>query len=214
MKNNVLKCATFPSGPIETNMYLAYSSDGDAALIDPVDLTDALLEFIGKLNLKIGAMLITHTHVDHMHAAALAVERFGVPLYMHGAAEKMREFYEDSCEMLDFPKNSIPKAYIACDKMEKISFGGAELSVITSPGHSPCGLMFYCENFLISGDTLFKGSIGRYDLLLASLPLLYQSLKKLNAFPDDLTVYPGHGPSTTLGYERKNNPYFAFSTKK
>jgi glyoxylase-like metal-dependent hydrolase (beta-lactamase superfamily II) len=214
MKNNDLKCVAFQAGPIETNMYLAYSKEGDAALIDPVELTDQLLEYIGKQNLKIGAVLITHTHVDHMHAASAAVEKFGAPLYIHGAAEKMRQFYQDTCEMLDFSKNSIPGNYIACEKLEKISFGESELSVITSPGHSPCGLMFYCKNFLISGDTLFKGSIGRYDLLLASLPLLYQSLKKLNDFPDDLLVFPGHGSSTTLGFERKNNPYFAFSSKK
>jgi len=214
MKNNDLKCAVFPAGPIETNMYLVYAEQGDAALIDPVELTDKLLEFISRSKLKIGAILITHTHVDHMHAASLAVEKFNVPIYMHSAAEKMRQFYEETCEMLDFPRNTIPNDYIACDKLEKIAFGDAELSILTSPGHSPCGLMFYCDKFLISGDLLFKGSIGRYDLHLASLPLLYQSLKKLSSFPDELVIYPGHGPSTTLGFERKNNPYFAFSSKK
>ncbi|MBL8027877.1 MAG: MBL fold metallo-hydrolase [Fibrobacteres bacterium] len=207
MKTENLKCLAFPSGPLETNTYLVHSEAGDAAIVDPVELNSALFTKINELKLIVRALLITHTHVDHIYSISEYASKFNVPVYMHSAAEKMRDFYTESCEMLGFGSNTMPKEYFACDRLETIQFGQSKLSVITSPGHSPCGIMYMADDFIITGDTLFKGSIGRYDLHLASLPLLYQSLKKLAPFQDDVKIYPGHGPSTTLGYERKTNHF-------
>ncbi len=207
MNQTKLTVLQFIEGPLETNSYIVFADNGDAALIDPAHISEQILASIKDHGLTIKAILATHSHVDHIYDAVAALDRFNCPLYMHSAAEKLRVFYNHSCELLGFAENEMIRNYTPCEKLQSINFGTASLSITTTPGHSPCGLIFYTEGLMFSGDLLFCGGIGRYDLPHASLPLLYQSLKKLNNFHDDTVVYSGHGLTTSMKKEREGNRY-------
>jgi hydroxyacylglutathione hydrolase len=202
-----MKYQRFILGPLETNGYVLWDPSGEAALVDPVVPAAEIFEFLDKGKLSVRAILITHSHVDHLHGAEEAARRFDVPIYMHSAAEKLREFYEESCVWLGFEPRPMPKGYLPADKTESIRLGEEELRFITTPGHSPCGISLAAGAFVVTGDLLFKGCIGRYDLPFASLPLLYQSLKKIKTLSPALEVLPGHGPLTTLDLELRTNEY-------
>jgi hydroxyacylglutathione hydrolase len=197
----------FVLGPIETNSYLLFSPDRQAAIVDPVEISAEMAESIGRQRLEVKFILVTHSHVDHVHAAGELSDRFKAPIIMHSGAEKMRPFYRESCAMLGFPVNDLPSDYIAADKTGSVSLGDETLSILTTPGHSPCGISFAAGSLVVTGDLLFKGTIGRYDLPFASLAVLYNSLKKIKALPPGLAVLPGHGPVSTLKSELRFNEY-------
>jgi hydroxyacylglutathione hydrolase len=197
----------FILGPIETNAFVVFSPESEAALVDPVLLSPEMLSFIEERGLAVKAVLITHSHADHLHGAATAAERFRAPVYMHSAAEKMRSFYRESCVMLGFEPSEMPEQYIPAETAAPLRLGNHEISFITTPGHSPCGISLLSDTFVITGDLLFEDDIGRYDLPFSSLPLLYNSLKKIKALSPTLEVLPGHGPLTTLRRELDHNPY-------
>ena len=197
----------FVLGPIETNSFVINSDNGAAALVDPVELSTGMIDYISREKLSIKAVLITHSHVDHIHAAGEAASRFKAPLYMHSGAEKLRSFYRESCDRLGFARNEMPPDYLPADRAAPLLLGTHEIRFITTPGHSPCGISLLADTFVITGDLLFQGDIGRYDLPFSSLPVLYNSLKKIKALDPSLAVLPGHGPLTTLAEELEHNEY-------
>lgn len=198
---------TFPSGPIETNVYVLYTASGEAAIVDPVLFSDAMNRWIAGKKLSVKAVLLTHAHADHNYEAEKTAAFFKVPVFLHPGAEKIRDFFENSCVKLGFARKTMLTGYQPLEDGRQIALGPETLTAITTPGHTPCGVAFECANLLVTGDVLFQGGIGRYDLPGASLPLLYQSLKKIMALKGDRVVLPGHGPSTTLEEERASNPY-------
>src|SRR3989339_561543 len=169
----------FVLGPIETNSYVIHDGRGNGVLVDPADVDAGQTGFIESNHLKITAILITHSHVDHVYAAGELSTRFSAPLFMHEAAEKFRDFYRESCGHLGYPENELPCDYTPLGKVKTIPVGQEALTVLPTPGHSACGVSFLAEDFILTGDLLFKGSIGRYDLPGASLTALYSSLKKI-----------------------------------
>jgi hydroxyacylglutathione hydrolase len=194
-------------GPIETNTYIIYSRDAQAAIIDPALASPEIFEFITAKKLSVCAVILTHSHVDHVHGAQEAADRFRAPIYMHSGAEKLRSFYSESCSRLGFSPNSLPENYQPAEKAGAITLGAESVTLITTPGHSPCGISLTADTFVITGDLLFQDDIGRYDLPFASLPALYNSLKKIKALPPALEILPGHGPTTTLKRELEHNEY-------
>lgn len=195
---------TLPSGPFDTNAYVvACPTTKKAAIIDPApESYDKILNTIESNHLKPELVLLTHSHWDHIAEVAQIKKKYHLPVYIHA---------------LDAPNLESPGAdklpcWIAIegvhpDKLLKegeiISVGDLQFHVIHTPGHTPGGVCFYCpkENVLISGDTLFKGTIGNISFPTASPSSMWESLKKLSKLPKETIVYPGHGPSTTIGTE-------------
>jgi glyoxylase-like metal-dependent hydrolase (beta-lactamase superfamily II) len=126
---------------------------------------------------------------------------------MHEKAEVLRPFFRASCEMHGFAEKEMLEKYTPLNRMEFLQVGKEKLRILLTPGHSLCGVSLASDTFVITGDTLFKGDMGRYDLPGSSLPQLYASLKKLAALPDDLDVLPGHLELSTLALEKRENEY-------
>jgi glyoxylase-like metal-dependent hydrolase (beta-lactamase superfamily II) len=196
----------FVLGPLETNSYVLYAGT-DAYIIDPVVLAEEMGTFIQQEGLKVQAIIATHSHVDHIYDARETADYHHVPVYMNNGAEKLRDIFADSCLMLGFESKEMVRDYKNLDAGTQITLGEERLEVLQTPGHSPCGISLRTADILVTGDLLFKGSIGRYDLPHASMVVLYNSLKKVKALPDSLKILPGHGPESELGEEKRTNEF-------
>ena len=194
----------FASGPIETNTYiLGCSKTSKACVIDaPQGCLHKIEKILEKNELTLSKILFTHSHWDHTAEAFLLKERFKVPLLIHKLdAHNLIEPGSDELPLF-FPVQGI-KPDTLLEDGDLISVGELELEVIATPGHTPGGVCFYLakEQILFSGDTLFKNSMGRVDFPQSSATNMWKSLKRLAALPPQTKVFPGHGPSTTIGAE-------------
>jgi glyoxylase-like metal-dependent hydrolase (beta-lactamase superfamily II) len=204
----MIKVETVISGDIQTNCYLIYDSNSKAALIiDPGQDDIKVIAEIERLKIKPEMLINTHGHFDHIIADDIIRDKFNIPLAVH----------KDEIEMIMDPAKNIsafygmptavkqPEIVLQDGQIVKLSF--TQFQVLHTPGHSRGGICLLFDKFLISGDTLFKCDIGRTDLENGSFEILMSSLEKLKKLAPSLIVYPGHGESTILDYELKNNPY-------
>ena len=201
---------TLTLGPFESNCYIVFRKACRSALIiDPGDGVPEILEFIRKHELKVIAYPITHGHIDHVYGLARVYAKHPAPIAMHPEDSRwafteinaMRPFYETP--------EAPPEIARSFKEGQEWEDAGMKYTIIETPGHSPGGVcLYFKENgILFSGDTLFRGSVGRTDLLGGDGAVLAKSLPRLLELPDDTIVFPGHGPSTTIGVERKTNPF-------
>lgn len=204
---------SFTVNPFQENSYIAHDN-GRAVVIDPGfsggSERSQALDYLAANDLTVERLLLTHAHVDHIIDCAYWADSYGMQFEMHeadlpllkGAAQQALLF---GVEMHDPP---IPTQFLS--EGDTIDVGNAGWTVIETPGHSP-GSICLCDEehgFVISGDVLFNGSIGRTDLWRGSMDTLLESIKsKLLVLADDTIVYPGHGPRTTIGHERAYNPF-------
>lgn len=194
----------FPFGPLSTNAILiACLKTKRAAVVDPsLGSTGAILAEVAEKGLIIEKILLTHSHWDHFADAHLLKTKTGAPLYIHPLDAKNLEHPGADGIPLYVPIHSVtPDLFL--NEGDQITVGHLKLQVIHSPGHSPGSVCFYLpeEKFLISGDTLFEGSIGNLRLPTAEPLHMWESLKKLAKLPPDTQVVPGHGGDTTIGQE-------------
>ncbi len=195
----------FSSGPIETNtILLGCPLTKKGAVIDvPLESSAWLTRRIQALDLKVEKILLTHSHWDHIAEVKLLQELLGASVYIH--AEDRANLEQPGTDELPlmFSIEGIKPSGLLTDG-EIIMVGTLEIKVIHTPGHSTGSVCFYLEKekVLISGDTLFRGTMGRIDFPKSRPDLMKSSLKKLAALPSDTQVFPGHGPSTTIGTER------------
>jgi hydroxyacylglutathione hydrolase len=195
----------FPSGPLETNAYLlACETTKHAAIIDaPPESAELLLNRIEELSLAVDMILLTHSHWDHIAEVADLKEALKVPVYIHlDDAGNLENPGADKLPLF-FPLKGIkPDGYLTDG--QQIAVGKLEITVLHTAGHSPGCVCFYmpAENVLLSGDTLFRGTIGNLSLPTARPEAMWKSLKKLAALPAQTKVYPGHGGPTTIGAEK------------
>ena len=186
-------------GTIGTNSYVIYQEDSKAAVvIDPSDDASLVRTKIKALSLRVQAILLTHAHFDHGGDAEQIRKLTGAPVYLHPADRDMPSWLTHGL-----------KADRDLAEGQELDFEGLRLKVLHTPGHSPGSVCFLCEDKLFAGDTLFAGSCGRTDLWGGSWPEMLRSLRRLAALEGDYVLYPGHGEESTLGEERRWNPYMA-----
>jgi hydroxyacylglutathione hydrolase len=199
-------------GLLQENCYiLGCEATRNGVIIDPGDNARAILKVVAQQALHIEKIINTHAHFDHVMAVDPVRAATGAPFYLHEAdLPILRDTPERVRLWLDTEVAPIrdPDYYLTHGQI--IQVGQEELEVRFTPGHAPGHVVFvhHAGRQVFGGDTLFQGSIGRYDLPLADGPTLLHSIREqLLTLPDDYTVYPGHGPATTIGEERAFNPY-------
>lgn len=204
----------FSFNPFYENTYILSDASGECVIIDPgchiSKEEEELKSYIENNNLKPVKLLNTHCHIDHVFGNQFVADAWKLGLEMHRDDLAVLESFPRVCEMYGFPATSQPEPATFLEEGQQIKFGSTTLEIIFTPGHSPGSVSFYNEKekFLISGDVLFQGSIGRTDLPGGSFETLEKSIReKLYVLPGDVKVYPGHGPHTTIGFEKKNNPF-------
>lgn len=203
-----MKVARYIIGPLMTNCYVI-SEEQEALIIDAAGYDAGMISYINDNHLKVKFILLTHGHFDHVSGAARLSEILKAPIAIGKKDENM--YYDNTINGISsFGGYSFEtkRIELLLSEGDKIEFGKSHLNVIETPGHSEGGISFYTKGFLFCGDTLFRESIGRTDLYGGDYDVLIQSIKnKLYPLDDSTIVYPGHGPSSTIGYEKKHNFY-------
>lgn len=212
-----MKIQTFPMSLFGINTYLIWDPETlKAALVDPAMINSAertrVADFISRNNLTVTNVINTHLHIDHCIGNEWVTTKFGVKAAAHIGDSALGANIGNQARMFGLPFEV--KGVVIDTPLEDgdtITIGNGELKVIHVPGHSQGGLALYdaADGILISGDSLFRESIGRTDLPGGDTRQLLDSIKnKLFTLPDNTTVYPGHGPTTTIGHEKSHNPFF------
>lgn len=198
-------------GPLQTNCYIvADQSAKEGIVIDPGGDGDHILSTVQRMGLTIKMVVNTHGHFDHIMANRQVMEGTGAPLAIHPKDADMLTNPLRSFALFVGKIHPSPMATVLLEDGATVEFGSIQLSVLHTPGHSPGSISLWspAERVVFSGDALFNLGIGRTDFLGGSMHVLLQSIReKLFTLPDDTVVYPGHGPLTTIGFERKHNPY-------
>ena len=199
----------------QENTYLVFDDTGECIIFDPgcsdADENAELSRVISERGLRPVRLINTHCHLDHIFGNKFVAETWGLGLETHQGEEVVLERGLRSAQMYGFPDfQESPMPSVHLNEGDTVSFGNTTLEILFTPGHSPASICFYNreQNFLIAGDVLFQGSIGRTDLPGGNYDTLMKSIEtRLLTLPDHVEVFPGHGPSTTIGVERKQNPF-------
>ncbi len=196
------------TGQIQENAYLVCHESGDALLIDPGDDAEAILEVIRLEKVKVLAILLTHAHFDHIGAVQVTRVALACPVYLHQDAwtSYSRAHIAPARYNLAFVQPEAPDHNL---ELGTLQFGAIELTALFTPGHAPGHVALYSKaGFVLSGDALFYGSVGRTDIPGADTALLLERIRtQLYTLPDETTVLSGHGRDTTIGREKATNPF-------
>lgn len=193
---------TFTVGMLSTNCYVVSSEKGkEAIVIDPgLDLpfeAQQIFDYVAKEKLKIKLILNTHGHQDHISGDVIFQEKYNVPIYIH-------KYDASSIEELETSKFPAP---VLLEDGSLIKFDDESLTVMLTPGHTPGSICLVSKKLVFTGDTLFNEGIGRTDFPEGSMKDMQASLQKLVRLPDYLLIYPGHGPTSIIGEEKRKNPF-------
>lgn len=194
-------------GPLQENCYIVYNKENECVIIDPGYESQRIIDTIEKEELKPLYILLTHGHIDHIGAVKDLKDKYGISVYIHNKDKDMLEKpNKNSASLYGMSVNGAKADYFVKEGND-IKFSDDSFKVIETPGHTGGGVCYKLDNILFSGDTLFLGSIGRYDFPESSGLDLMNSLKKLTLLDKNTIVLPGHGPETSIEYELNYNPY-------
>ncbi len=202
-------------GPFEMNCWLVGDPETrEGFIIDPGDEVDSLLAMVREERLRLKGIINTHAHIDHIAGVAEFKKRAGgIPFHLHRDDHFWAEALPRQAAMFGLPVPEVPQVDAWLAEGDTLRMGAIEFSVLHVPGHSPGHVCFWFpkERVIIGGDVLFAGSIGRTDLPGGSLETLLAGIReKILPLGDDVVVHPGHGPDTTVGEERRTNPFVGF----
>jgi hydroxyacylglutathione hydrolase len=204
----------FPFNPLQENTYILYNDLGHSIIVDPgcytQDERDILTEFIHQNRLSPTMLVNTHCHLDHVFGNRFIAEKYGLELKIHPGEKKVLEMAPTSGLMWNLPFDNYEENIHDLIPGTFLNLGDDQLEVLFMPGHSPASVGFYAKEsgFVIAGDVLFRESVGRTDLPGGNPDILLKSIREqLYVLPDETIVYSGHGRPTTIGYEKRNNPF-------
>lgn len=209
----MLEIKQIVTGILEENCYLIYN-ESSLLVIDPGSEAEKIATEIDQLGRRPLAILLTHTHYDHIGAVTEIREKYQIPVYVSSLEQDwLRNSGPDgngSSTMADYGITEIIVEPAEHEfKLKEYDFAGMKFRVVATPGHSHGSVSFIFPNFAVVGDTLFKGSIGRSDFYTGDYDTLIESITtELFSLPDETRIYPGHREATTIGYEKATNPYF------
>lgn len=200
---------SLPTGPLQVNCYIiGCETTRDAAVIDPGGDVDQILDLVQKLDLQVKLIINTHGHFDHVGGNRRLIEKTGAELLLHEADLPLLGLAAQHAAGYGLSTEQSPEPDRLMKAGDLIRLGELELRVLETPGHTPGGVCLYVDDQVIVGDTLFAGSIGRTDLPGGDHQQLLDSIhKNLLTLPDETVAHPGHGPATTIGRERRYNPF-------
>ena len=204
----------FPFNPLQENTYILYNQDNECIIVDPGCYSEAerekIKDFIAEKGLKPVMLVNTHCHLDHVFGNKFIAETYKLELFIHPGEKVVLDHAPTSGLMWNLPFDSYSGNIHDLVPGKRIVLGDEELEILFTPGHSPASVSFYSKanGFLLAGDVLFRESVGRTDLPGGSPDVLMKSIKdELYVLPDETIVYAGHGMPTTIGHEKKHNPY-------
>lgn len=210
----MLTVKTFTFSPVQENTYILYNEQKQCCIIDPgcyfPEERDELKTGIQKTGLKPVMLLNTHCHLDHVFGNQFVHQTWGLDLHLHVKEKPVLDFAPQAGQLWQLPFDNYEGPLVYLKEGNIISIGEEELEIRFAPGHSPGSIAFYhaAGNLIIGGDVLFNGSIGRTDLPGGDFDTLVQSIQtQFFTLPDETKVYSGHGPVTTIGFEKMNNPF-------
>ena len=200
--------ATVVTGPVQENCYVVLDeATREAIIVDPGDDAGDIVGLVERLRATPTAIVNTHCHFDHVGAVEAMRRRFGIPFYIHPLDQPMLEHAAESAARFGL-RIEQPRIDRFVREGENVAVGESQLAVRFTPGHCPGHIVLVGDSFVLAGDVLFSGGVGRTDLPGASWPQLEDSIRtQLLTWPDATVIYPGHGPSTSIGRERQTNPF-------
>ncbi|MEM9824103.1 MAG: MBL fold metallo-hydrolase [Bacteroidota bacterium] len=207
--------AKFTFNPFQENTYILHDATKECIIIDPgcynAKEKQELSDFIDQNELQPVRLINTHCHLDHIFGNQFVANTYKLPLEIHRGELPVLQAVPQVCQAYGLPlPDPSPEPERFIEDGEQIEFGESQLETLFTPGHSPASISFFCRKskFVIAGDVLFYGSIGRTDLPGGNFNTLIDSIKtKFYPLGDDVIVYPGHGPETNIGFEKANNPF-------
>lgn len=209
-----MKIKKFTFNPFSENTYIVSDDHKIAAIFDPGMSNEgerqAVVEYLIDNELELKLLVNTHCHIDHILGNQFIADKFHLKLYSHEKENLTLSYAEQSAQMWNVPFSGTPNIEVFINEGDNLSVGSIVFEILEVPGHSVGHIIFveHMSRSIIGGDTLFLGSIGRTDLPGGNHEQLLKNIKeKMFLLPDDYIVYSGHGPETTIGYEKKNNPW-------
>ena len=209
-----MKIARFTFNPFEENTYILHDETGACVIIDPgcmdAEEQTELTDYIRRHNLRPERLLNTHCHIDHVLSNKFISEHYGLTPEIHPLEEPVLKHAPQYGRMYGFEMDESPAAKLSLGEGASLKFGNTTLHHLFTPGHSPGSVCFYHAESgnVLGGDVLFQMSIGRTDLPGGNMDTLLSSIRtKLFTLPEATIVHPGHGPETSIGFEKRNNPF-------